>query len=116
MAKQRQLAFGLFDYTMLPKINRLLKSFGLRLKQRINRAEWGDQVEIAVERLTDSPAEKALNVIHQYGGIDGGHHKQWVLDQVVRALTGDRYDAWVVNQKAGEDGPDTYEWDEGIAP
>lgn len=58
----------------------------------------------------------ALEVIERYGGIDGGHHKTWVIDQVARALTGPRYEAWVVAMKAGEDGPDTYEWDEGIAP
>lgn len=60
--------------------------------------------------------DEALGLIRQYGGIDGEHHKQWVLDQVVRALTGDNYAAWVVEQRAGEDGPDTYDWDEGIAP
>lgn len=59
---------------------------------------------------------KALNVILQYGGIDGGHHKAWVLDQAVRALTGPDYAKWVKAAKAGEDGPDTYGWDEGIAP
>ena len=60
--------------------------------------------------------DDALLLIFKYGGIEGGHHKQWVLDQVVRALTGDVYAAWVAEAKAGEDGPDTYNWDEGIAP
>lgn len=60
--------------------------------------------------------QSALSCIRQYGGIDGGHHKQWVLDQVVRELTGPAYAEWVREQKDGEDGPDTYEWDEGIAP
>jgi hypothetical protein len=66
-----------------------------------------------------SDAEKiaaALEIITLYGGIDGGHHKQWVLDQAVRALTGDGYAEWVREQRDGEDGPDTYEWDEGIPP
>lgn len=69
----------------------------------------------------------ALDVITTYGGYDGEHHKQWVLDQVVRALTGcgspdgsehesDDYLAWRVAYADGEDGPDTYAWDEGIAP
>ena len=40
----------------------------------------------------------------------------WVIDQMVRALTGDGYEAWVKLQKDGEDGPNTYDWDEGIAP
>lgn len=60
--------------------------------------------------------EQALAVAHQYGGIDGAHHKTWVIDQMVRALTGDSYDAWVTEHKAGEDGPETYEWDTGIPP
>lgn len=58
---------------------------------------------------------KALEMISEYGGIDGGHHKQWVLDQVVQILATD-YAAWIEEQCAGEDGPDTYEWDRGIPP
>lgn len=60
--------------------------------------------------------EGALGLASQYGGIDGAHHKQWVIDQMVRVLTGDGYEQWVKDQKAGGDGPDTYSWDEGIAP
>lgn len=47
---------------------------------------------------------------------DGDHHKMWVIDQMVRALTGDGYEEFVRKYKNGEDGPETYEWDEGIAP
>lgn len=50
------------------------------------------------------------------GGIDGAHHKAWVIDQMVRHLTGDGYAAWVAAARDGEDGPETYSWDEGIAP
>jgi hypothetical protein len=60
--------------------------------------------------------DHALWVAHRYGGIDGEHHKTWVIDQMVRALTGANYDAWVARQKAGDDGSDTYDWDEGICP
>ena len=84
--------------------------------------------------------EEALDVILRYGGEDEAHHKQWVLDQVVRILTNcptvqqtglsaggttytydtlsesPEYLEWVRHRKAGENGPDTYEWDEGIAP
>ena len=59
--------------------------------------------------------QKALDFIMRWGGFDGNHHKQWVLDQLARILADD-YDAWVAEAKAGEDGPDTYDWDEGIAP
>ena len=60
--------------------------------------------------------EKAIDLAVQYGGIDGDHHKAWVIDQMVRALAGDRYEQIVADAKDGEDGPDTYSWDEGIAP
>lgn len=60
--------------------------------------------------------EMALDLAWRFGQIDGDHHKEWVIDQMVRALTGDQYDQWVSRAKSGEDGPDTYSWDEGIAP
>lgn len=60
--------------------------------------------------------DTALATIYRYAGIDGEHHKQWLLDQVVRELTGENYAQWIAEWEAGEDGPKTYEWDEGIAP
>lgn len=64
--------------------------------------------------------------------IDGAHHKQWVIDQMVRALTGGGYALWVQNYEScgnfdcvrHEDGTDDwtidcdsgYSWEEGIAP
>ena len=59
--------------------------------------------------------DAAMAVIERYGGTDGAHHKQWVIDQVVRALVPD-YETWVREMCAGEDGPYTYEWDEGVPP
>jgi hypothetical protein len=83
----------------------------------------------------------AMYFIERYGQIDGDHHKLWVLDQVARILKGtkiivklakwsngeeeyrvwlskpsNRYKKWVIEMKAGEDGPETYGYDEGIAP
>lgn len=66
--------------------------------------------------MTDAEKILAALKIAEYGAFDGSHHKMWVIDQMVRALTGDRYDEWVTAFKAGNDGPDTYEWDCGIAP
>jgi hypothetical protein len=59
-----------------------------------------------------------MDFIHQWGGVDGAHHKQWVLDQLVRIGTETKvnYDQWVKSYCRGEDGDNTYEWDEGIAP
>lgn len=84
--------------------------------------------------------ERALEFARRYGGNDGAHHKDWVIDQMVRALTdcplverigtsaggarffyeaqgeSEAYLSFVADAKAGEDGPETYEWSEGIAP
>jgi len=68
------------------------------------------------DTVTSVRETEALRIIGQYGGIDGDHHKTWVIDQVARALLGTNYAAWVVEQKAGEDGPNTYDWNEGITP
>ena len=70
------------------------------------------------DRMSDY--EKICNAIYiavKYGGIAGGHHKSWVIDQMVRALTEDQEYAQIVAfAKSGKDGPDTYSWDTGIAP
>ena len=72
--------------------------------------------------------QKALELAVRFGGIDGAHHKTWVIDQMVRALTGcpqvdgdsfgesDEYKRLVAEAKDGKDGPETYDWDVGIAP
>jgi hypothetical protein len=88
----------------------------------------------------DDRITEALGFALQYGGIDGEHHKMWVIDQMVRALTGcpmvkfigtdsreqkyefeaqgtsDEYIKWVNNARSGEDGPETYDWDVGVVP
>lgn len=83
----------------------------------------------------------AMYFIERYGQIDGDHHKAWVLDRVSQILKGTKvivkeakwdngeseyrvtldkpskeYHQWVVYMKYGEDGMDTYSYDEGIAP
>jgi hypothetical protein len=60
--------------------------------------------------------EKAIELAVEYGGIDGDHHKAWVIDQMVRVLTGDQYEQVVAEAREGEDGPQTYGWNVGIAP
>lgn len=80
--------------------------------------------------------------IERYGQIDGDHHKQWVMDQCMRIIHGTKliivkakwddgleeyrvkledkpskkYLNWVKEMCDGEDGPETYSYDEGIAP
>lgn len=59
---------------------------------------------------------KAVAVAMEYGQFDGDHHKQWALNQVVRILAGNEYNSVIAAFENGEDGPQTYEWDTGIAP
>lgn len=66
-----------------------------------------------------TPNEKidaATDLIVRYGGIDGAHHKQWVLDQVLRVFRGDDYPAFIAEICKDEHGRTIYGWDVGIAP
>lgn len=60
--------------------------------------------------------DQAIEIAVKYGGIDGDHHKAWVIDQMVRILAGDNYEQIVKDACDGEDGPDTYDWEVGIPP
>jgi hypothetical protein len=104
-----------------------------------------DSFELRTDLTADEwrmRVDKALEVIVQYGGTDGSHHKTWTLDQAVRALTGcplvwrheiakdgvepyaldgeqgesEEYTRLVAWACDGENGPETYSWDTGIAP
>lgn len=55
-------AFGLFDYTMIPKLRRILKQFELRLIVHECPSEWGDQMEITIE------GTKTAAVLGRLGG------------------------------------------------
>lgn len=93
---------------------------------RRRKVQQGDSYVFVIEKLLvdresvaptiQDNVNKSLELIRNYGSTDGSHHKDWVLDQVVRSLTGDGYAKWVEETKAGEDGPDTYSYSEGIAP
>lgn len=67
-------------------------------------------------RSAQSPRQMAIDLAVRFGGVDGENHKAWVIDQMVRILAGKDYDRVVREAKAGEDGPDTYRWDTGVAP
>lgn len=81
-----------------------------------------NEIEVNHQRIKDALALA--------GNIDGAHHKQYTIDQMVRALTGDAYDQWVADYEhcdtvacpfhdGGDQGRDCdqgYSWDEGIAP
>lgn len=82
------------------------------------------------------PTQFALDYIARYGGIDGDHHKAWVLDQVARILNGAPVFVMVARWDDGTEefrtrvgtspayetyvrdicGDGEYEYDAGIAP
>jgi lipopolysaccharide biosynthesis regulator YciM len=85
--------------------------------------EEQEKVESAIARLTSvyralSGVRKALEIANEYGQIDGEHHKTWVIDQMVRALTVDResYAEFLRRHKFGDKNEPTYSWESGIAP
>ena len=71
------------------------------------------QFEIIVSRMEGgNVAERAAAIALRYGQIDGGHHKDWVIDQMLRVLAGDVYGGLIaLYEQDGE-----YEWYPGIAP
>lgn len=85
-------------------------------------------METMEERLADACMHlsnriaKAVSIAKEYGDIGGGHHKMWVIDQMVRALlTPEEYDKFrsemleVVHDE--EEGTFTYDrWSEGVPP
>ena len=61
--------------------------------------------------------KEALKIAWQYGCIDGGHHKMWTIDQMVRVLCGSEedYKKWVEAYET-PDGDNYWLWDCGVAP
>lgn len=80
--------------------------------------DYVDENYITKEKVKELEEEskKVLDLIFEYGQIDGGHHKMWVIDQIVRILTKDKYNEWIKNYVYDEETGDTYSWDKGIAP
>lgn len=76
-----------------------------------SRVRLAKELEPLVAGDPNGPSH-ALAVAFAYADIDGGHHKQWVIDQMVRAITGENYQEFLDTYNDPEYG----EWDEGIAP
>lgn len=60
--------------------------------------------------------QAVIDFILQYGMEDGAHHKQWVLDQTLRLLLGERYKSYMRKIDLDRVENDYGKWDEGIAP
>ncbi len=62
----------------------------------------------------DKKTKRALEIIHRCGGIQGDHHKEWLLNEIVKILCENEedYKKWVDEYEQGGE----YEWSLGIAP
>ncbi len=88
-----------------------------RLREEMGRRSSPWKIEqVQVPETDTDRITLAIALGFEYGGIDGGDHKMWTIDQMLRILAGDSYEQLVIEYNSGEDGPETYEWDEGIAP
>lgn len=77
----------------------------------------GDCVSCMVDAGDLEPGvHAALTIAKRYGGVDGDHHKAWVIDQMARCLTGSAYPRFIAEARAGDDGAQTFAWSEGIPP
>lgn len=47
--------------------------------------------------------------------IDGSHHKQWALVEIIKIIKGSEYEEWLEAWETDEDG-EYVELDKGIAP
>lgn len=58
----------------------------------------------------------ATILAERFGMIDGEHHKQWLIDQMLREMLGSKYQEWreSYDHESTEEG---YElWNEGVTP
>ena len=80
--------------------------------------DYEQAIKRVLQELEDKEKkiDKVLNIIFEYGQIDEGHHKAWVIDQIVRILQGDNYKNWVYDYKHDKETGEKYSWDIGIAP
>lgn len=57
---------------------------------------WSTMLEFLPKKINlDEPVARALSLLFSASQIDGSHHKAWVIDQVVRELTGSNYENFV---------------------
>jgi hypothetical protein len=64
----------------------------------------------------DKRIDDAVDVILRWGSFDDAHHKQWALDQALRALLGDGYAARVARENDERVSAGYDPWEEGVAP
>lgn len=72
--------------------------------------------EVGQEKDAIQRRDEALDIAEKFAGNLDPQNLAWALDQMCQVLLGAEYPSWVANRKAGEDGPETHEWHQGIKP
>lgn len=80
--------------------------------------EWntGTDGNHSCAKILQERIDEAIDIAVRYGGFGNPDKKAWVIDQIVRILAKDNYSEVIRKACDGQDGPDTYYWETGIAP
>jgi hypothetical protein len=85
-----------------------------------SKGKVSDYFDFEIDTPKDTEALKrimdALDLGIRWGVIDGGHHKMWTIDQMIRALLGDDYEQVIAKYNKENIEVGYGEWDKGIAP
>lgn len=86
--------------------------FGAKLAYAVQKFFLQPHTRFIIE---DVPISKIVELIGHLGMIEGSHHKQWILDQILRIClkTDEAYNAWIEKFNS-EDNDEN--WDSGISP
>lgn len=108
---------GVLKKSLGDEIYKLYTTEGLTTAQVAERVDcWVEEGRPVIVRTPEEKVEEALNRAFSLSGFDGSWHKEYAIDQMVRALTGPKYREWVAKFEDGEDGPETYNWETGTPP
>jgi hypothetical protein len=70
--------------------------------------------DVEVINLLQDRINAAVKIASECGMHDGGHHKQWVIDQMLqKLLRPDQYEYWLEGMNSD---PEYAPWDPGIPP
>ena len=105
---------GLYEETSDKNVANIEKDSVIAHKFAIMRQQI-DEKDKRIQELEEE-RKSILDLIFEYGQTDGEHHKMWLIDQIVRILTKDKYNEWIRSYVYDEETGDIYNWDKGIAP
>jgi hypothetical protein len=68
-------------------------------------------------KIKEERIDAIKDLAHRYAGINGVHHKQWLIDQILRVLLAGSYNDFIAEYNSDNSGDSACDdWDEGIAP